>query len=112
MKVHTEPTRYEVSCFPLGHPERRNFTITVEWRSKNCWAVKRDSYCLGADGTWGYELQPSSRTDEWREAHRFRLGEALRLAAEQAPLITVNGFTVEGVIAWRADHGVKDEDES
>jgi hypothetical protein len=92
-------TRYEVSCLPQDHIDRDAFAIVVEWRGLGRWAVLRRSSCLGADGKWEWEPQPSSREDDWLETHRFDLDTALRLAKEQAPLITVNGFTVEQALA-------------
>jgi hypothetical protein len=101
-EVFTEATRYEVSCIPAGHQARRHLVINVEWRSPGLWAVVTPyGDCLSADGTWGWESQPSSRTDDWLIKHRFSLSLALRLAAEQAPKLTVMGLTVEDVLAGK-----------
>ncbi len=35
------------------------------------WAVRRNGDCLGRDGHWSYEPQPSSRSQEWLALHRF-----------------------------------------
>jgi hypothetical protein len=93
-------TKYEVSCLPIDHRERPHFTIFVEWRGVDRWAVC-DGFrsCLGADGVWGYEPSPSNREDDWLDAHRFDLDTALALAKEQAPLMTVNRWTVAEVLA-------------
>lgn len=90
----TKPTAYSVNCLPEDHIDSHVFEITVEYRSRNRWAVKRHSQVLGADGQWDYEMRPSEREDDWLDNHRFDLDTALKLAKEQAPLITVNGFTV------------------
>lgn len=98
-------TRYEVSCLPVGHPERGMWSVTVEYRGRGRWAViRRGHWCLSVDGDWDYESIPSERTDEWLAAHRFPLEEALRLAKEAAPLATVSGFTVADVLG-RSDEG-------
>jgi hypothetical protein len=100
--TYTDATRYEVSCLPLGHPDRSAFTITVEWRSPDRWAVCLRSECLSRTGKWHYERQPSSRTDRFKEYHRHPLDLALALAQTHAPKITCNGFTVEEALARRA----------
>lgn len=104
-EVFTEATCYEVSCIPLGHEGHYEMTIGVEWRGPgDLWAVIRrrgGNYCLSADGDWDWESQPSSRTDDWKIKHRFSLSLALRLAAEQAPKLTVMGLTVEDVLAGK-----------
>lgn len=90
---YVQATRYEVSLFPEGSEPRRHFTITIEWRGTNRWAVLDGPYCLGRDGEWEYEPLPSNRDDAWIEAHRFDLATAQRLAKEAAPDVTVNGLT-------------------
>jgi hypothetical protein len=91
--VVEQVTEYVVSAAPLDDPEAYTFGITVAWRSGDRWAVIRHGRCLGADGEWDYEPRPSSREDDWLEAHRFDRETALRLARETAPGITVNGRT-------------------
>lgn len=101
--THTRPTRYEVSCLPETHIDAGHFTVTVEYRGRDRWAVlQRGRWCLSTTGEWGYESIPSERTDEWLAAHRFDLDTALRLAREQAPRMTVNGHTVTDVLALAA----------
>lgn len=95
MTDHTaivQPTRYEVSIFPETSEHRRHFTITVEWRGDDRWAVLNSPYCLGTDGVWQYEPRPSSREDEWLATHRFTLDTALDMAKRAAPDVTVNGY--------------------
>lgn len=100
---HVLPTVYAVSCLPEDDLEGHSWTITVEWRGYGSWAVKHGAYCLGSDGTWSYEMRPSGRDDDWLASHRFTLEEAIRLATEAAPAITVNGLTPAGLIQWRED---------
>lgn len=88
------PTRYAVNCLPEDGIDSHVFEITVEYRGRDRWAVKRHSQVLGTDGQWDWEMRPSEREDDWLDSHRFNLDTALKLAKEQAPLITVNGFTV------------------
>ncbi|MGW9375680.1 hypothetical protein ACWGVR_37385, partial [Streptomyces xanthophaeus] len=63
--------------------------------------------CLGSDGTWEYEMRPSEREDEWLDAHRFDLDTALKLARDQAPLVTVNGFTVDDALKRLTERAVR-----
>jgi hypothetical protein len=87
-------TRFEVSLLPEGNINRRHFTLYVEWRGGDTWAVTTGFHeCLGSDGAWSYESLPSERTDEWIAAHRFDLETALKLAQKAAPGVTVNGWT-------------------
>ncbi|MDX3637800.1 hypothetical protein PV728_48030 [Streptomyces europaeiscabiei] len=90
---YVQATRYEVSLFPEGAEPRRHFTITVEWRGSQSWAVLDGPYCLGKDGGWEYEPLPSNRDDEWLAAHRFDLDTAQQLAKQAAPHLVVNGRT-------------------
>lgn len=92
-EVLVEPTRYEVSVLPFDDINRPSFTITVEARGANRWAVCRHHQCLDLDGTWSWEALPSGRPDEWLATHRFDLDTALKLAREAAPRIRVNGHT-------------------
>lgn len=89
-----QATRYTVNCLPENGIDSHVFEITVEYRGRGLWAVKRHSQCLAADGTWDWEMRPSEREDDWLAEHRFDLDTALKLAKEAAPKVTVNGFTV------------------
>jgi hypothetical protein len=87
-------TQYAVNCLPEDGIDSHVFEITVEYRGNDRWAVKRHSQCLDINGVWDWEMRPSEREDDWLDTHRFDLDTALRLAKEQAPLVTVNGHTV------------------
>lgn len=95
----------EMTVLPIGaSPTELDvdaFAIKVAWRNAGQFAVLRHGRCLAADGSWDYEPQPSSRTDEWIAAHRFGQGEALRRAVEAVDDLTVNGRTWAG---WKAHH--------
>lgn len=97
---HVQPTEYTVNCLPEddGHA----FALTVAYRGRNRWAVLRHGSCLSADGQWDYEMNPSSREDDWLDEHRFDLDTALALAKEAAPKVTVNGHTVTDALAMHA----------
>jgi hypothetical protein len=90
---YVEATRYEVSIFPADDINRQVYTINVEDRGRDRWAVVRHRQCLSAVGEWSWESIPSEREDEWLAAHRFDLDTAQRLAKEAAPHLTVNGLT-------------------
>lgn len=96
--VRVEPTVYRVSCLPSAHPDASHFTVCVEWRGRGLWAITRHGECLSASGVWEYETRPSERSDEWLAQHRFPYPEAIRLAREIAPLLTVMGRTVADVL--------------
>lgn len=98
-----QATRYEVSLLPADDINRPVFTLTVEYRGADQWAVcAMGRQCLGKDGTWGYEPSPSSRDDGWIAAHRFDLDTAIEFAKQHASLLTVNGHTA--LDAYRRTH--------
>jgi hypothetical protein len=112
LDAHALPTTYTVSCLPEDDHEAHAWAITVEWRGSGSWAVKHGAYCLGSGNTWSYEMRPSSREDDWLTTHRFPLEEALRLAKQAAPHITVNGLTPAGLIQWRLDRAAAGRESS
>lgn len=88
--VRVQVVAYEVSCLPDDHPERHNFTLRVVRRGGDRWAVvNRMDYCLSSAGKWDYEPLPSSRTDEWKADHRFARSDAVALAEQAAPHLTI-----------------------
>lgn len=95
------PTRYEVSVLPENDVNHHLYAITVEDRGGDRWAICWMGECLSAGGTWDYEPRPSSRDDDWTDAHRFTLGAALHLAEQAAPHVTVNGITAAQALASR-----------
>lgn len=95
-QIHVQVTEVRVSLVPWSEddPESMLWDVTLSWRGGDRWAVCLHGHrCLGADGEWDWEPSPSNRTDKWVSAHRFDYKTALRLAAEKAPEVTVNGFT-------------------
>jgi hypothetical protein len=95
-------TRYEVSVLPEDDINRHVFTVFVEHRGADRWAVVRHKQCMNAKGEWSWESIPSEREDEWLAEHRFNRGTALELAQWAAPRIVVNGDTA--VDAYRRTH--------
>lgn len=92
-------TRYDVTCLPPDHMEARHFTLTVEYRGRGLWAVLDGPFALDAAGARSHEPRPSAREDGWLAAHRFDLDTALTIATRVAPLMTVNGCTVDKILA-------------
>lgn len=94
-------TEYTICALPEGDINHGSYAITVAYRGDGRWAVLHHRWCLGTDGVWDFEMRPSEREDEWLDAHRFDLDTALRLAAEAAPGVEVNGITAAEVAARR-----------
>lgn len=94
-------TRFEVSLPPEDDINHPFYTVAVEDRGNDRWAVVRHRQCLGTGGEWSWESIPSEREDEWLTAHRFDLDTALRLAVEAAPGVTVNGVTAAEALRRR-----------
>lgn len=86
-------TRYEVSVLPEDDINRSVYTINVENRGNDRWAVVRHRQCMNAKGEWSWESIPSEREDEWLAEHRFNRATALELAQWAAPRVIVNGHT-------------------
>lgn len=99
---------YTVNCLPEDDLDSHVFEIRVQYRGNGRYAVIRAGSCLGADGTWDYGVKEYDRGDDWLNAHRFDLDTALRLAKEQAPLVTVNGHTVADALAMRQKRAERD----
>ncbi len=106
MVIDPVVTAYEVCAVPYDEGGNYlSFVIKVERaHHKGTWAVRRMGRCLGADGEWDWESVPSERTDEWLHAHRFDLETALKLAAEAAPHLVINGMTAADMTAWIEAH--------
>lgn len=102
-----EPTvhavEYTVSCLPDNDDSDGHlYAIRVQYRGGNRYAVIcLGDLCLGADGTWDHGVKEYDRGQAWLDAHRFDLDTALKLAKEQAPLVTVNGHTVTDALTRR-----------
>ncbi len=107
------PTEYQVSVFPdelwdsddmLTVSEVHTWALTVAYRGRGKWAVTQGGHqCLGSDGEWDWEMRPSERDDTWLATHRFDLETALKLAADHAPKVTINGKTALDILAKLRD---------
>lgn len=90
------PTGYADS----GLVDKQHFEVTLEWRGQDPetqldrWAVMHMGYCLSAEGTWEFELQPSSRDEEFTRRFRFSFEDALELATSAVDRVKVNGGTL------------------
>lgn len=105
-EVTVEPITYEVTAYPFHDINRDLFAIRVERRAENSWAVMLRSACWNRrTKTWDYEPMPSSRTAAFMRTHRFPLDQALAIAREQAPNLTVNGWTLADTIRAAQDTG-------
>lgn len=107
---------YVLDPGPEGDHESGMWGVTLAWRGPgDQWAVIRGCYmsgnlpCFEADGNMDYEPSPSSRTDEWKAAHRFPLAEAMALGERVLPTITINGMTWAQVEAWRSGGYQRDD---
>jgi hypothetical protein len=101
-----QPTGYTVSCLPYDDLNSSAFSIKVDYAGHGQWAVRSGTgRCLDAERRWDYEPSPCERTDGWLAKYRHDLDTALRLAKEQAPLVTVNGYTVEQALGRIATRG-------
>lgn len=96
------PESYRVTWLPDDDPNVWTWSVTVEWRNKDSWAVCHGPYCLSESGEWEYELRPSDRTPAWERTHRFNLDTALALAKKAGPELNVNGLTIADLIAKKA----------
>lgn len=98
-EVAVHATRFQVTVLPLDDVNASNWSLTVEYRGRDRWAVLRGArMCLSRSGSWDYEFIPSEREDEWIAEHRFEYAEAIRLAIKHAPDIVVNGMTATEVL--------------
>ncbi|WP_405137447.1 hypothetical protein [Nocardia sp. NBC_01388] len=92
-------TRYEVSCLPEEHRDRRSFSMSVAYRGGEKWCVTDTFECYDLDGHPSFEGRASCRDDAWSARHWFDLVTALALANRLAPAMRVNGQSVADVLA-------------
>ena len=101
-EVYIRATASEVSVFPDEVMDASTWTLSVEYRGADRWAVLARAgsrTCLSRDGEWEWEISPSERTGEWLAEHRFSLDEALDMARRYAPGVTMNSLTAVEVLA-------------
>jgi hypothetical protein len=102
LNVRVRVTRYEVTALPDDIVNNRSgFVLTVEWRGRvGGWAIMRKGNCWNrVKRQWDFQGLPSGLAEDWLRDHRFqRVMDALEEAKLLAPLLTVNGWTVEQAI--------------
>lgn len=103
--IHSRVTEVTVSALPEGNVNYDLYSVKVQWRGGDRYAVVRHGMALDAGGDWDYEPSPSNRDDYWIATHRFSYDEAYGLACEAAPAVTVNGLTVADALARAAAKG-------
>jgi hypothetical protein len=91
--LHAKLTEVTVCVLPESSINHGSYAVTVSYRGDELYAVMHRGWCLGRNGKWDHEPQPSSRTKTWIASHRFDYDTAYRLAGEVAPTVTVNGRT-------------------
>lgn len=103
-KVQTQITRYDVTA-PIKDPESAAaWSIQVERRDVDRWAVTRGRRVLSCRGTWDHEMDEDASDEAWLAEHRFPRGEAIDLAVAALPFVTVNGKTVADILADEEAH--------
>ena len=102
LQVWTEVTVYTVCAVPKTNLQWYAWSITVESRGDDRWAVCHHGMTMTKTGRWRYERSNSSRTEGYLKFHRHDLDTALRLAQEYAPKVTVNGLTPADALEWHA----------
>lgn len=97
LPVYTRSTKYVVSALPEDLDEHYAWSVTVEWRGGQEWAVCRGRACYDRSGNQNWEL--SSNSAEEIAKYRFPLGDAISIAERVARRLIVNGRTVEEVLS-------------
>lgn len=104
LPVNVQVTSIRYSALPPGHRDSFHFEVVVQYRGDDRWAVMRGAECWSrSKEQFHYERIPSDRDEEWLADHRFTLEEAQQLACKIAPQLTVNGWTVDAVLARDAE---------
>lgn len=87
--------RYEFSVLPEDHPYHHVYALTVENCGVDGWAVchRYAQQYLRADGTWAEVDSVLDSIGRWQKGCTFPLADALRLATQAAPRVTVDGMT-------------------
>lgn len=97
--VRVETTEYRVSAFPdPTHELARHYTVTVQQRGGDRWAVLHNGLCLSADGVWDYDDAETRAGAGWVDSHRFDLETALSLAKGQAKVVRFRN--IKAATAW------------
>lgn len=105
------PACHWVSCLPEGDVNFNAFLLRVEYRGDGRWAVTDGHRFFAADEAcshgFGWAREPvgdeemdafERDREAWLAEYRFDEETALRIAREVAPLMTVNGWTVQDAL--------------
>lgn len=102
LTIFQEVGSYRVTCVPEDHPEQWRMVLRVERTAPIFWAVRWDGQVLNVETReWEHEPMNSGRTQEWLSTHRAHLDEAIQIAREMAPTLTINGHTVQDFLDWQ-----------
>ncbi len=100
--VDVRPTRYEVTCLPLYHPDYDAYRVVVEDCGSGIWVIRHDRFCLAHNGEW--EVEPAVDSNGWLGGHGYDRDDALRLAKAAAPNVVVDGRTAAAVARLAVFH--------
>ncbi len=94
--LHIEPTQYTVCGLPEDDPNAYVWSLTIEHRGIDSWAIARmgQVWKRTKKGGWDYEPLPTSRTDHFLKMHRFTLEEAMAEAPRAYETLIINGLKV------------------
>lgn len=96
--INAQVTRVEFCGLPEDHSAAPPFTVSVEYRGYDKWAVLWRNRCLNRDGEWVHEGMPGNRDPDTIDQIRFDYDEAMNLAGRQAATIKVRGLTYQQVL--------------
>ena len=105
-RARRQATSYVVTVWPEGHEchDVILFSLLVRYRGRGQWAVEEGwstgdhKPVLGSDGKWHIDERGNPRL-------RFPIEEALRMAEEHAPSVTINGTTAVQALARCRERG-------
>lgn len=101
MKLLAKPLieKYSFSVLDIDHPERFLFSVCVEYRGENKYAITWLSSCYNkSTDKWETEPVKSFRTPAWQANHRFGLAEAKTRARELCKDLTVNKTHIKDLV--------------
>jgi hypothetical protein len=105
--VWCRPVSFEVSVWPPGVEciDAGTWKLTVEYRGRDLWGVTRGGFgWICEDRSIDYSRDGVTEPGPGR--NRFPLREAIAIAHEEAPKVTVNGMTsLEVLEHHRQRHG-------
>lgn len=84
----------------LSSSESGHFDVHVEWRNEGSWAVVHGARNINRRYGKGYEGLPSSRTQRFKNAYRFSLEEAIKIAEKYSHKVTLGNYNVAGFNEW------------